>query len=255
MLKVMKKSLTFIICQMILTTFVFAQHTKSNLTNDIFNVINYTNNLKTQKSFNQCSPKVKNFALNKLNSQISKAKLSNETLEESIVRYQQKFSYIHYKQAKKTKKLLRRNRKLNKIYRKAKASNPSLSFNKMVEDLKYSRTNERMERGLAMIEQELLESGSLVSYLEQLRYDIENCTLGQKMMKDTADNMGLALLIIFIGLPVFSIIAALVTLIIGAFGWALGFFLFAVVMLAALFIWAQFPLANNYVTNPKNKYS
>lgn len=58
MLKVMKKSLTFIICQMILTTFVFAQHTKSNLTNDIFNVINYTNNLKTQKSFNQCSPKV-----------------------------------------------------------------------------------------------------------------------------------------------------------------------------------------------------
>lgn len=243
MLNLIKKVTIFVMCQMILTTFVFAQHTRVDVTAQIQGVVNYTYKLQAQKNLNQCSDKVKSFVLPRLENQIEKAKNSSESLEEAIVSYQNKFSYLHYKQAKKTKRLLKRNRKLNRIYRNVKKSNPELTFNQMVANLKYSRSVERRDRGLAMIETELLSAGSLVNYLESLKENINNCVMGETLLDTDGGNMGLILLILFIGLPVLSILAALITLVIGAFGWALGFFLFAVVMLAALFVMAQFPMA------------
>jgi hypothetical protein len=237
MLNYLKKILTLILCFMMSSTMVFAEHTKANISADIFSIIDYTNSLKNQKNIQQCSPKVQVTLLNKLESQIVKAKNSTETLDESIARYQQKFSYVHYKQAKQTNKLLRNNRKLNRVYRKTVTSNPNLTFNQMVENLKYSISNERKVAGLERIESELIEAGSLVNYLEILKSKIENCVDGAPMLD--GDTMGIILLILFIGLPVLSLLAALITLVIGAFSWALGFLIFAVAMLAIFFIWAQ----------------
>jgi exonuclease VII small subunit len=235
----LKRILSFIILNMITTTFVFAHHTRMNVTASVYDAINFSKQMQADKSFNQCSDKNKSHILNKLDGAIARAENSDASLEESIQTYQKKFRYLHYKQRKKTRRVLRWNFRVNRMYRRVKKANPEITFNEMVAKMKYSISIERRDKGLQMVEDSLNQAGSLTNYLYSLKEQVLNCEIGKAMLNDPGNGLGITLLILFVGLPVLSILGALFALIMGAFWWALGFFLFAVVMLAALFIWAQ----------------
>lgn len=237
--------LTFIMS----TTFVFAKQTQIDTDKQISDVLNLSSQLKNQKSINSCDPRTQRTLVKYVNRSIEKEKKNPTSLDKAITKYQKRYSYVHYKKAKKTRRLLKRNRKLNRYYRKIKKSNPNITFKQMVANLKASRSIATKNMALAKIESDLIAAGSLLSHLENLKSKILDCSINE-LAKDGSDTWYLILLIIFIGLPVLAVIGIIIALIMGAFAWMLWFLIFAVAMVAILVIIAQFPPKDKKLDEP-----
>ncbi len=229
----MKKITAFILTYMISTTLVLAQHTYANVQSDIYQVftqLNNTTEYQKNKS-NSCESQDTKELLKKIDTRIEKARSSNESLSESIKTESRKFKQVKYRQAKMTKKILKRNRRVNKAYRKAKKSFPELTFKDFVKGLKDSLNPIHVTHGLNELESILTSAGSMESYLLTMKNSIETC----ETLVD-GGNSGLIYLIIFVGVPVLAIISALVALLFGAVGWALWLFIGALGILLVFFI-------------------
>jgi len=229
----MKKITALIITYMISTTLVLAQHTMAGVQSDIYQVFSQLNNTtEYQKNkSNSCESQDTQELLRKIDIRIKKARASNETLAESIKKESKKFKQVKYRQAKMTKKILKRNRRVNKAYRKAKVSFPELTFKTFVKELRASLNPSHVTSGLIQLESVLTNAGSMESYLLTMKNSIETC----ETLID-GGNSGLIYLIVFIGVPVLAIVSALVALLFGATGWALWLFVGAVAILLVFFI-------------------
>lgn len=233
----MYKIMAFLITNMIATTMVFAQHTRSNITNDVTQVLNNYSKLSEVK-FNkstQCSQKTTNRLVRNIDRRIDQALRTNETLDESIAKELKKYSVVRGRQVRMTKRILKRRWRVRRAYKKMRRTHPELTRSEFVKNLRSSITKESTEiQKLALINT-LNEAGSMENYLLDMKDRVLNCDTNAFQ----SDSMGIVFLIIFIGLPVLSIISALFALIFGAYWWALGLFAFAVVLLLVWFIWAN----------------
>jgi hypothetical protein len=229
----MKKIIALLLTYIISTTMVLAQHTNASVQSDIYQVFTQINNVtEYQKNkSNSCQSQDTKELLVKIDKRIERARASNESLSESIKNESAKFKRVKYRQAKMTIKILKRNRRVNKAYRKAKQSFPQLTFKSFVKELKDSLKPIHVANGLAELEKILTDASSMESYLLTMKNSIETC----ETLID-GGNSGLIYLIIFIGVPVLAIVSALIALLFGAVGWALWLFVGAVAILLVFFI-------------------
>lgn len=247
----MKLYINLILTFLMSTTFVFAKQARTNLDSEISKVLNASGDMQSNKSINSCNPRTQRYLLKTVNKSINKEKRNPTTLETAIKRYQIKYSNTHYKTAKKTNRILKRNRKLNRYYRKIKKNNPETTFKGMVADMKESMTKETRLRGLANVETTLVKAGSLLNHLEDLKLQIADCSINQKLKG--GDTWAIIQAVIFIGLPVIAILSLIITLIMGAWAWALGLLIFAVVMLGIFVIIGQFGSKNLTYLKPEKE--
>lgn len=233
----LKQVMAFIISNMIMTTMVFAQHTKATVTSDINNVLNSYEKLasaQTQKSM-QCSERTTKRIVTQIDKRIAKAQRTNETLEESIQIEMAKYERVRSRQIRMTKRTLKRWWRVRRAYKKVRRTHPTLTKREFKEKLRDSISPEKTQEQKTLLISSLTEAGSMENYLLDMKEKVLNCD----EVYFQNDNSGLILLIIFIGLPVLSILSAIFAVVFGAFWWALGLFVFAVVVLLAVFIWAN----------------
>ena len=233
----MKRIAAFILTNLMATTMVFAQHTRSYYENDMQTILSGLENIQanSNKSQNECSPRTQNLILNKIDKRIAQAKNSNESLENSIAMELEKFENLKKRQVNMTKRTLKRKWRTHLAYKKMRKSFPSLTKNEFIRNLRNSISPEKTFAETELLKETLFNAGSMENYLLEMKEKIQNC---DATFFD-GGTMGLIYLILFIGLPVLSIIAALFAVIFGAFAWALGLTIFAVGMLLIFFIWAN----------------
>lgn len=233
----MYKIMAFIITNMIATTMVFAQHTRSSATSDINQVIeSYSKISEVQKNKGmQCTQRTVKKLVRKIDQRIAFAQNTNETLDQSITKELKRFELVKDRQVRMTKRILKRRWRIKHAYKKMRRNHPSMTRSDFVKGLKNSISEEKLQEQESQLVSAISISGSMENYLLDMKEKVMNCdeTFFQ------GDTMGIVLLILFIGLPVLSILSALFALIFGAYWWALGLFAFAVVMLLALFIWSN----------------
>lgn len=233
----MYRFIAFIISNMIMTTMVFAQHTQGSITRDLNLVMNnYSQVVKmsSDKSL-QCSDKVTNRIVKNIDRRIQQAQKSNETLDESLAKELARFDAIKSKQTKMTNWTLKRWWRTRRAYKKMRRNHPSLTKAEFKNKLRASVSREETQKQRNFLIAEMTSAGSIENFLMDIKEKVINCD-GTYFENN---NKGLILIILFIGLPVLSIISALFAVIFGSFMWALGLFVFAVVMLLAAFIWAN----------------
>jgi len=220
---------------MISTSLVFAKHTRIYSEVAISNVFTMAQDLSVAQGFNknQCNSKLNNKLVKKLNRKIAKALRKNEDVEATITKKTKIFTKVEKQLGKKVKRILKSKRKARKLFKKLSKSNKSLTKESMITKLKNSLIPAKGSNMKEMITSELLAAGSLANYLIQIKEDIQSCSF------DTFNKNkggGLVMLIVFIGLPVVAIIAALFALIFAAWWSALGLFIFAIVFLGIFII-------------------
>lgn len=239
----MKKLIAFVLTNLMATTFVFAEHTRAHYQNDIQTILNGLDQVNAEvqnKSLiRQCSPKMTRVLVKKINQRIAKAQNSNESLNQSIEIELEKFSKLKIRQAKMTKKTLRWRWRTNRAYKKMRRSFPELTKAEFINNLKTSISTETVSLQKEELRQVLISSGSMENYLLDMRDKIENCD--QAFFDNST--MGLIFIILFIGLPVIAILAALFAVIFGAFAWALGLTIFGIGMLLIFFVWGNLSIA------------
>jgi hypothetical protein len=229
----------FIITNILATTLVFAEHTKASVNSDLSRILNAYSNITegAHNKSNKCSRRNINKLVNKIDARIDKANLSNKTLEESISHEVARYNQVRVAQIKMTKRILKRNRRINRTYKKVRKSNPTLTKSDFVKKLKSSILVETTAAGVASITSALTEAGSMVNYLVDMKDKVLNCN--QSEAKLEGFDFGWVWLILFIGLPILTLITSLFAVLFGAFWWALGLFAYTVVGLLVYFIWAN----------------
>jgi hypothetical protein len=204
----MRKIVSFILMNMISTSLVFAHETRLSQDKEIVTMINLLDQVyNTEKNQNFCEVASQNKMLTRLNSKIQQAKKSTRTLEQEVVKYTAIYEKLHQKQLKQTKKILKSSRKLNRLYQKVKQHNPELSFTDFKLGLMQPISEDNKEGIKNLIESELKNAGSVVNFLENIQEKVQSCDA----LFSASDNQTwyLVLLIVFLGLPILSIIGAL----------------------------------------------
>ena len=183
----------------------------------------------------QCNQRTVKKLVRKIDKRIALAQNTNENLDQSITKELKRYELVRDRQVRMTKRILKRRWRVRRAFKKMRRNHPSMTRSEFVQGLRRSITVERTQEQKEYLVSSISTAGSMENYLLDMKEKVMNC--------DEAffqgDTMGIVLLILFIGLPVLSILAALFALIFGAFWWALGLFAFAVVMLLALFIWSN----------------
>jgi ABC-type multidrug transport system fused ATPase/permease subunit len=234
----MRKIVSFILMNMISTSLVFAHETRLSQDKEIVTMVNLLDQVyATEKNQNFCEVAAQNKMIARLNFKIQQAKKSSRTLEQEIVKYTAIYENLYQKQSRQTKKILKSSKKLNRLYHRVIQNNPEVTFTDFKQGLIHPISTESKEGIKNLIESELKRAGSVVNFLENVQEKVENCDA----ITSGSDNQTwyLVLLIVFLGLPVLSILGALFAVLFAAWWWALGLFVFAVVMLGILFIIAQ----------------
>lgn len=230
----MLRFLSFIISFFISTTLVFAQHTISYYSP--MRLTSESQQLLSAK--NACSPVNKTKILKKLKRKIRTAERKNETIDKSISRILAKYDKHRKKEIRKIERVLRSERKTDKLFSKLSQNNPNLTKEIMVDKLLTSTSEVQTLETKKNIQNELLSYGSYSLFLKDAYTKIEKCD--QERSVASLDNQGetlyLILLILFIGTPILALIAAIVVLIIGMFSLALWLAVYAVGVLAIFFV-------------------
>jgi hypothetical protein len=231
--------LAFIITNIMATTLVFAEHTKASLNSDLSKVFNaysdITDGARTKS--NKCSKRNINKLVGKIDARIENANTTNETLDQSIAKELSRYSQVRKAQIKMTKKILRKNRRINRTYKKVRKSNPELTKSDFVQKLKSSITKEMTATRINSIIMALTQAGSMTNYLIDMKDKVINCDYAS--MKVKGFDVAWIWIILFVGLPVIALIVALFSLLFGAFWLALGLFAYTVTGLLIYFIWAN----------------
>ena len=229
----------FIITNILATTLVFAEHTKAGINSDLSRVLSAYSSITdgAHNKSNKCSKRNINKLVNKIDARIEKANLSNETLDESISKEVARYNQVRVAQVRMTKRIWRRNRRINRTYRKVRKSNPALTKAEFVNKLKSTISLETTTAGIVSITSALVEAGSVVNYLVDMKDKILNCN--QSEAKLDGFDFGWVWVILFVGLPVLTLITSLFAVLFGAFWWALGLFAYTVVGLLVYFVWAN----------------
>lgn len=233
----MYKLMAFLITNMIATTMVFAQHTRANLTSDMHQVMtNYSklSEVQVNKS-TQCSQRTVNKLVKKIDQRIALAQDTNETLDQSITKELKRYELVRDRQVRMTKRVLKRRWRVRRAYKKMRRNHPEMTRAEFVDGLRNSITTESTQDQRIALVDTITSAGSMENYLLDMKDRVLSCDMNGLQ----GDTMGIVFLVIFIGLPVLSILSALFALIFGAFWWALGLFVFAVVLLLVWFIWAN----------------
>lgn len=241
-----KRIIAFIIMNMMATTLVFAEHTKASLNNDLSRILNAYSNITDQarNKSNQCSMVKTNKLIKKIDARIALAQNSNESLDESINKEINRYYKLRSFQVKMTKKILRWNRRITRAYNNVKKSNPELTRSEFVSELRASITKTRTIERVESIKASLIEAGSMVNYLTDMKDKLLNCNAEKALSQDKGFDIGWLWVILFVGLPVITLLTSLFALIFGAFWWALGLFAYTVVGLLVLFIWGNVARVN-----------
>ncbi len=234
--------IAFILTNIMATTLVFAEHTKANFNSDLSRVFDAYSSITqgARNKSNQCSNSQTNKLVRKIDSRIEKARLSNETIEDSLKKELIRYEKVRRAQIRMTKRILKRNRRINRTYRKVKKSNPKLTFVDYVKELKASVTTKRTEQRIASITETLLEAGSMENYLVDMKDRILRCDFSK--VDGSGFDIGWVWVILFVGLPILTLITSLFAIIFGAFWWALGLFAYSVIGLLILFTWGNISL-------------
>ena len=231
----MKKIASIIITYMISTTLVLAQHTFTSAQSDLNQVFAQIENVnqyqKLTKSTNSCESIDKKELIKKIDKRIAKAHNSNETLEESLEIETKKYKKLKVRQSKMVRKILKRNRRIKRAYKKVKKQNPEITRAEFVANLKESIKPSTLDAGISELTEILTSAGSMESYLLNIKSGLNTC-------KNTFvdGNAGMIYLIIFVGVPVLSILVAIFALLFGLFSLALWLFVGAVAILIVFIV-------------------
>ena len=236
--------LAFIITNIMATTLVFAEHTKANINSDLSQVLNAYSSITegAHNKSNRCSKRNTNKLVRKIDARIDKATSNNETLDESISGEVARYSQVRVAQIKMTKRILKRNRRINRAYKKVRRSNPELTKSDFITKLKNSIKVETTTAGIASLTNTLIEAGSMVNYLVDMKDKVLNCDYSQVKLKGF--DFGWIWVILFVGLPILTLITSLFAVLFGAFWWALGLFAYTIVGLLVLFVWGNVASVN-----------
>jgi hypothetical protein len=219
---------------MISTTMVLAQHTMSSARQDLNQVFSQLENVseyQSLKSTNSCEELDKSILIKKIDKRIAKAQRRNESLQKSLTKEIKKYKILKKRQSRMTKRILKKQRRVTKYYKKALKLNPDLTREDFVSGLRASLLPTVVQNGVTEITSLLTEAGSMENYLLNMKSGLLTCD--KELM---SDNSGIIYLIIFIGVPVLAIIAALIGLIAGAMTFALWTFIGAVAILVVFFL-------------------
>ncbi len=229
------KMFILLMTYMISTSLVFAKHTRINSEVAMGNVLVMAQDLSIAQGFNksQCNEKLNNRLVKKLDRKIAKALRKNEDVEVTIAKKIKLFTKVEKLLGKKVKRILKSERKTKKLFKKLSKNDKDLTKDSMISTLKRSLLATNGINTKEAITSELLAAGSLTGYLSQIRNDIENCSF-DSLSKNGGS--GWVTLILFIGVPVVSIVVALFALLFASWWLALGLFILAIVLLGVFII-------------------